>query len=157
MQQIKDILLKLDDNYWDMATPEILSRDAGRLSVLSCYLSAKTWESRKDEVISYFNLKMEETRIYLSEKAKKISEKDITDKMAEAIAKEETHELMLKRLESEIIAEKNKMLLNQVNKVIDSLRSRAYLLKREEQDMNKTASIIPSWWMSPEVMDELFD
>lgn len=106
-----------------------------KLGVNSYYLAqlyAETYQSYLEKV---YNTKTKKIKSYLSKKAEKIEDKKLTDKLAQSIADDESLAEFADELFGEGQKEQYRILLSQVNSILNAIQQRISYLKLE---YNKT-------------------
>ena len=133
MEVIKTIEKQLEWYYKNshISNIEDLINLQDKLSVNSYYLAQLYSEVYNTYLEKVYNHKTKKIKSYLTKKAEKIQEKQITDKLAERFAEDESLTDYADELFWEWEREKYRVLLSQVNKVLDSIRTRISYLKIE--------------------------
>jgi len=131
-EQIQSIVnqLERDNSYKSMNIDDLLNAQT-KLSLLGIYLSESLATLRLEAKNSVFKRRSTVTKKYLSKKANKIQDRQITDKLAEMQALDESDDVYLDEIKKESEFESLEQYLRQVNILISSLTMRISNLKSE--------------------------
>jgi len=107
-----------------------------KLSVNSFYLAQLYAETYQTYLEKVYNTKTKKIKSFLTKKAEKINDKQITDKLAELYASDESLSDYADELFWEWEKEKLRVLLQQVNTILFAIQQRISSLKQERQKFN---------------------
>ena len=102
----------------------------------SYYLAELYAEAYMEYIEKFYLSKTKKVKTFLTKKAEKITEKGLTDKLAEAMATDESLAEFWNEIFWEAQTEKLKTLLKQVNIVLQAIQQRISYLKSEKKDFN---------------------
>lgn len=102
----------------------------------SYYLAELYAEAYMEYIEKFYLSKTKKVKTFLTKKAEKIAEKGLTDKLAEAMATDESLAEFWNEIFWEAQTEKLKTLLKQVNIVLQAIQQRISYLKSEKKDFN---------------------
>jgi hypothetical protein len=102
-----------------------------KLAVNSYYLAQVYAEAYQEYLTKIYNTKTKKIKTFLSKKAEKIEDKILTDKLAQNYADDESLTEFCQELFKDWEREKLRVLLMQVNKILDWVRTRISFLKKE--------------------------
>lgn len=112
---------------------EELLRMQDVLSGNSYYLAELYWETYINYLDKIYNTKTKKIKSFLSKKSEKIQDKTLTDKLAEKYSEDESLVEWAEELFIEWEKEKYRILLQQVNQVLQSIMQRLSYLKKEKE------------------------
>ena len=140
-----DLLTRIDTNIeyiYDnfekiMESGDLITQMMNRLSMYAISLWTLIAESHYESQFAYVNRKIKETKTFLSKKASKIEDRNITDKLAEMIAKDESVEEIMLEIEKQSEYMSLDLKLKSINNLIYSLGKRVDYLRSEKDNSNK--------------------
>lgn len=115
---------------------EILLALQDKLAVNSYYLAEQYSLAYWEYIDKFYNNKKMKVKSFLSRKASKIEEKIMTDKLREAMSIDDSLTEFSEELAGEAIVEKYKVLLKQINVILQRIQQRISYLKKEKDLTN---------------------
>ena len=107
-----------------------------RLAVNSYYLAQLYAEAYQKYLETVYYTKTKKIKTFLSKKAEKIEDKILTDKLAQSYAEDESLQEFCDELFNEWHKEKLRILLSQLNNILNALQQRISYLKIEKNKTN---------------------
>ena len=105
-----------------------------KLSVNSYYLAQQYAEAYQEYLTKVFNTKTKKIKWFLTKKAEKIEDKTLTDKLAQSYSEDESLSEWAEELFGEWEKEKLRVLLAQVNQILNATQQRISYLKFERNN-----------------------